>query len=360
MNSGDLATAIEYAHRALELNPSYIDAMNWLYISLTGLGQYDEQEIMLQRILAIDPLSIIGRLNYGSWLAGQNEIERAHEVAEAMLAQNPWAGLSTHAFTAIYNEGNLSDGLSWSLQAYAADPGDLQSNTYLVNSFSWVGEYNEARRISNSLTYLVDVAEGRFDDAIRSTQRKLELDPDNFEVMVIGADVLYFAGRFDEAGELYQRIFDYLPAGVAIANQPYVITRMAFSKREAGDELGAQAAIEIANTDVKNRISAGFDNQYARGIASMLAAYNNDPDSVLAELNSALKFGLRDPLFLDEPLFEAIREDSRFIALGDKLDGILREEHGKVLQLICFNNPAPGAWQPLPATCEGVQQQHRL
>jgi len=360
MNSGDLATAIEYAHRALELNPSYIDAMNWLYISLTGLGQYDDQEIMLQRILAIDPLSTIGRLNYGSWLGGQNEIEKAHEVADALLEQNPWAGFATHAVTAIYNEGNVAGGLSWSLQAYAADPGDLQSNTYLVNSFSWVGEHDEARRISNSLTYLVDVAEGRLDDAIRSTQRKLELDPDNFEVMVIAADVLYFAGRFAEAGELYERLFDYLPEGVAIANQPFVIMRLAFSKREAGDELGAQAAAEIANNDIEKRISAGFDNQYSNGTAAMLAAYENNPGAAIAALNRSLEFGLRDPLFLIEPVFEAIRDDSRFIALGDKLDGILEEEHGKVLQLICFNNPAPGAWQPLPATCEGVQQQHRL
>jgi hypothetical protein len=28
-----------------------------------------------------------------------------------------------------------------------------------------------------------------------------------------------------------------------------------------------------------------------------------------------------------------------------------------MLQLICFNNPAPGAWQPLQKTCEGVEEQ---
>jgi adenylate cyclase len=39
MNSGDLTSSIEYAHKALELNPSYIDAMNWLYLELASLGE---------------------------------------------------------------------------------------------------------------------------------------------------------------------------------------------------------------------------------------------------------------------------------------------------------------------------------
>jgi hypothetical protein len=35
-------------------------------------------------------------------------------------------------------------------------------------------------------------------------------------------------------------------------------------------------------------------------------------------------------------------------------------EHDKVLQLICFNNPTPDNWQPLPETCEGVAEQSKL
>jgi hypothetical protein len=29
------------------------------------------------------------------------------------------------------------------------------------------------------------------------------------------------------------------------------------------------------------------------------------------------------------------------------------------LQLICFNNPAPGIWQPMLQTCEGVEKQRQ-
>ena len=33
---------------------------------------------------------------------------------------------------------------------------------------------------------------------------------------------------------------------------------------------------------------------------------------------------------------------------------ILAAEHDKVLQLICFNNPVPGDWQPMLEACEEV------
>jgi tetratricopeptide (TPR) repeat protein len=233
----------------------------------------------------------------------------------------------------------------------------MLSNTYLVQSFNWVGEYDEARRISDSLSYLVDIAEGRIDDAIQSTQRKLELDPDNQDVIVIAADVLYFAGRLDEARPLYERLLDFLPEGRPINNTPDATIRMALSRRKAGDELAAQAAIDTVRQDLEKRHSLGFDNQFLRRADAMLAAYDNDPDTALAALNDALRLGLRDPLVFDEPVFDVIRNDSRFISLREELAGFLATEHRKMLQLICFNNPAPGAWQPLQKTCEGVEEQ---
>jgi hypothetical protein len=92
----------------------------------------------------------------------------------------------------------------------------------------------------------------------------------------------------------------------------------------------------------------------------MLAAYENDPDTAIVALNRSLQLGLRDPLFFDEPVFDEIKDDPRFTVLRKELDRLLVAEHEKVLQLICFDNPAPGAWQPLPETCEGVAEQRKL
>jgi hypothetical protein len=102
---------------------------------------------------------------------------------------------------------------------------------------------------------------------------------------------------------------------------------------------------------------AGRKNQYEHRTEAMLAAFENSPEGVITGLESALQLGLRDPQVFDDPLFEALRDEPRFVGLRQELDAILSTEHDKVLQLICFNNPTPDNWRPLPETCEGVEQQ---
>jgi len=57
-----------------------------------------------------------------------------------------------------------------------------------------------------------------------------------------------------------------------------------------------------------------------------------------------------------EPAMAPYAEDPEFQALAARLDAILEEERRNTLQLICFNNPIPDAWQPLPETCDGVDK----
>ena len=65
---------------------------------------------------------------------------------------------------------------------------------------------------------------------------------------------------------------------------------------------------------------------------------------------------MRDRIIFDNPALDELRDNPRFIAVRDEFDAILAEEHEKVLQLICFNNPVPNDWRPLPETCDGVEE----
>ncbi len=90
---------------------------------------------------------------------------------------------------------------------------------------------------------------------------------------------------------------------------------------------------------------------------AMIAAFEHDPDRVIAALKSAIQRGLWGLAFLDETIFEDLRDEPRFVALREELVAKLAAEHDNVLQLICFNNPVPDDWQPMPETCEGVAEQ---
>ena len=148
-NSGDPTSAIEYARTALERNPSYSDAMNWLYLALSRLGRYEEADAALMQMLVIDPMTIVGRSNYANLLGGTGRVEEGHGIADNLLPQSLWVGYVRHAEMSLIYEANLDEGLSWGLKAHIEDPGNLFSNYFVVLGFNWIGEYDEARRISD-------------------------------------------------------------------------------------------------------------------------------------------------------------------------------------------------------------------
>ncbi len=362
--SADYESTVEHARRALALNPSYSDAMNWLYIALARLGRYEEADATLKQMLVTDPLTMVGRFNYSILLNRKGRVKEAHELADQLLEESQAFKYWAHTHTSLIWEGKIAEGLSWALRALAEDPSDYWGSEHPVLGFIWIGEYDEARRINNILNYMVDVAEERFDEAIRATHTRMRSDSENSDVLGVAANVLYLAGRIDEALPLYERLRDFVPEGRPIlpSNEMYssateMTMRLALARRKADDEDGAQAAVQIAKQDHAARHAAGRKDQFQYRAEAMIAAFENNPDRVIAALKSAMRLGLRDPQVFSDPIFEDLWDEPRFVELQQELDAILAAEHEKVLQLICFNNPVPDNWQPLPETCEGVEEQ---
>ena len=78
-----------------------------------------------------------------------------------------------------------------------------------------------------------------------------------------------------------------------------------------------------------------------------------DPESALDLLTAAVQTGPYDPTLFDEPAFDGLRESARFRSLETEYQKIFARERQKTLQILCFDNPAPDAWPPLPETCAG-------
>jgi len=358
IDSNDPESTIEHARRALAANPSYADAMNWLLIAYSNLGRYEEANATREQMLVTDPLTIIGRFNYGVWLSRTGRFEEAHELADQLLAQSPRWGYSLHANLSLFAEGEIAESLSWALRESAASG---VGSISMYSGFVKVGEYDEARRINPSQTDWIDLAEGRFDEAIRAAQRRMQLAPENEFAVWAAAEILYAAGRIDEALPHYEHLLDFVPEGRPISSVIGLIRsdnetmmRLALARRKAGDEDGAQAAARIATQDHAALSAVGAKDRFQFRTEAMIAAFENNPDRVIAALKSAMQSGLRNPQVFDDLIFEELWNEPRFVALQEELDAILAAEHDKVLQLICFNNPTPDNWQPLPETCEGV------
>jgi len=357
----DPESSIEHAQKALALNPNYADAMNWLYIAFLDLGRYEEADAMLKQMLVTDPLTFVGRSNYAVYLAVNGKIEEAHEMADQLLAQGARLGYFSHAQTSLFSEGKIAESVSWALRG-SAETGAVSYN--LMMAFTMDGDYDEARRIDASQAYWVDLAEEHFDEAIRVTQRRVQLAPENKITVWQAAEILYTSGRIDEALPLYERSLGFVPEGRPISsiNGTYrsdneTMMRLALARRRNGDEDGAQVVAEIARQEHAALDTVGRKNQYQHRTEAMIAAFEHDPERAFAAIKSAIRLGLRDRQYLDDAIFEDLWGEQSFVALQQELDTILADEHDKVLQLICFNNPTPDDWQPLPETCEGVEEQ---
>jgi TolB-like protein/Flp pilus assembly protein TadD len=353
--SGDFESEIEHARKALASNPNYGDAMNWLRIALLKLGRYEEADTFMDQMLTADPLDFVVRYNYAEWLCEMGRIDRARELADQVLAESSRWGNWLHAHVSLFCEGRLAHGLSNALR--------MQHRFWAMFAFIWVGEYDEARRMNPDESYWVDTAEGNWDEAIRVTQRRLNIAPDSASNTAIAGSVLFEAGRIDEALPLLERALDFVPEGRPIAADLGLRATiwLAEARRKAGDEDGAQAAAQIARRDIGAQRATGRDYPDLRLAEAMLAAFDNDPDRVIGALELAIELGLRNkPSSFEDASFHQLQDEPRFVELQQELDAILAEEHDKVLQLICFNNPVPDDWQPLPETCQGVAEQHRL
>jgi TolB-like protein/Flp pilus assembly protein TadD len=357
---GDFESVVGHARKALASNPNYVDAMNWLQMGLGNLGRHDEAGAIFEQILVTDPLSVSARASHALWLSSLGRIEEAHERADQILAQSQSMGYRVHSRISLLWEGKIADSLFWALKA--------QVNEFFTKwAFLWVGEYEEARRFGGEVW--IDILEGRWDAAVRAAQEDLQRHPDSKVNIEIAADALFYAGRIDEALPLYERLLDLVPEGqpMPVFYWPLPATmRLALARRQAGDEAGAQAAAQIVRQEHAAGRAAGVVSFEQDLTEAMLAAFDQDTDRAIAALRSAIQRGLRFLIHVDEPVFDDLRDEPRFVALRQEMEILLAEEHGKVLQLICFNNPVPEDWQPMPETCEGVVEQsghsysHRL
>jgi tetratricopeptide (TPR) repeat protein len=358
LTASEFESGVLNAKRTLELNPSYADAWNWLYITNVAIGRYAEANDAIEKLLRVDPLSTFGRYNYAKTLALRpGQMQDALALTDSLFAQSPSFGYYTHAQIAYY-AGAVDEALEWSLKAFVSGPlGERIAADPISRSLSQLDMLPEALRLTDNARYWAYLNQRMWPELIEHARQRLILDSTNENNKLMLANALHLADDVDQAQTLYEELLSVRP-GVAIIDQNSEsvapTARAALGRLRAGDEEGSRELIELAREDLRQRSAAEFIHGEFYRAAAIVSMLDEDHEGALENLERAIERGPRDPSLFSEPAFAPLLQSQKFKALESRLESILAGQRVNALQAICFDNPVAGEWQPLPETCAGV------
>jgi len=179
--AGDTRAAEGHYRRAVELNPTHVEALLQLARVVSWHERLEESISIYERALEVDPGNLRGRLGLAvveSWTA---DFRRATEIYEGILSEHPGhreATLGLARTRAWAGDTSTAAGLYQDL--LRADPRDIEARNGLAQALSW---------------------QGRLDQALALYDESLAQEPDNAEALAGRARILLWQGRSPQAWE---------------------------------------------------------------------------------------------------------------------------------------------------------------
>lgn len=145
------------AERAIELNPNYSMAYNWLGLLLNGKGEFEKALEVFRKGLEVDPLSAVLRSNIAHAFGSLGRFDEMKAGAQRIIEISPDTFLAYAAMFEYhyYARGRLDEAIPWHLQAIDKGPHQPTTPTFLGTAFldlgddrsagSWIGRAADIR-----------------------------------------------------------------------------------------------------------------------------------------------------------------------------------------------------------------------
>ncbi|MEM6301850.1 MAG: hypothetical protein AAF749_08925 [Pseudomonadota bacterium] len=350
--NGDGEATIRYADQALALRPNYPDANNWKINQLNTLGMFREALDAKERLLEVDPLSVIGRLNAVGNIS-LNDYDRAMKIAESIAAQSPWASHVAKAQIHTFNGEPLEE-MKQLMLAYAIDSEDLLVNGRIVYLFATLGMTEEALRISREFEANVLLFNGEFEKAEAAIEQQLAADPDSKELLADLGSAKYGLKNYADAVSVWRGALTETSHGIGIdynGNEIPTI-QMIHAAALTGDiELARTLESSMRSTMAAEK-AVGYSNGLWFGQKSALDAATGNSAASLEALEIAIEKNFVQPYFLKQAYYDDLRSNESFQSLKGIMEQGASEYRLQMISLVCENNPIPDHWRPLATTCD--------
>ncbi|MEM9397527.1 MAG: tetratricopeptide repeat protein [Pseudomonadota bacterium] len=350
--NGDGDATIRFADQALTLRPNYPDANNWKINELNALGRFREALDAKERLLEVDPLSVIGRLNAVGDIS-LTDYDRAMSIAESIAPQSQWASHGAKAQIHTFNSEPIKE-MEQLLLAYAIDSQDLLVNGRITLLFASLDMTDEALRIARELEPYVQVSNGEFEAAEAAFERLLAADPESRGLRVNLGSARYGLKKYAEALSVWREALRETPNGLLLEdNGNYVpFVQMIHAALLTGqDELALVLQKSMRNT-MAAAAEIGYDNAWWYAQKSALEAVAGNDNASLEALQSAVEKNFAQTRLLEEAYYAPLSTNEVFLSLKKRVSQKARDYRLEMKALVCDRNPIPDHWRPLATTCD--------
>ena len=250
-------------------------------------------------------------------------LSKAEACAARVFALNPESSKAYGLRGAIRNNrADSAGGMEDFKKALALDPNDPEALLWLGYGYGVAGRMSLARALMERLQRvdpltsinlgmygMIEMYDGRYDEALRWTQRAVDIDPANPTQRMLHALMLAANRRRDEAIP----IFDAVARETPLIAWTQVAPAMACALR--GDRAGVRRAITP-----ELRAAARWDDIFSWWAADCFALVD-ERDAALEFLERAVEFGYINWPFLSvhEPFLANIRGEARFERLMERV-----------------------------------------
>jgi tetratricopeptide (TPR) repeat protein len=307
---GDLATAVQAARQAIQIDSNLPEAHNHLGLALQALGQTEEAEGAFRTAVTLQPRFALAWNNLGNLLHGQGRNEEALAAFRQAVQADPRLPLAlSNLGQALLEAGEKEEAERYLRQAVELAPTLAEAWSNLGNVLRAQDKLDEAVRCyRQALQLRPEVAmihgnlgqalqqQGYLAEAIACYARAAQLDPSSPRFETFWASALAEQENYSAAAEHYRKALALQPDYVEALQGLGSVLLEQGNTQEALEHF--QAALQIRPTDAETLVSRAAAyaelGQLERAHADYRAALQHDPEHAGAW--SVLATQLRDRL----------------------------------------------------------------
>jgi TolB-like protein/Tfp pilus assembly protein PilF len=333
--TGDYEQAIESLREALSINPTLVNARNWLANAYARVNQLDEVIRIREETLVRDPLYLPGINNilddyilYGDIEKAQALLDRIKPYMPASRTMVSWNGV-LH-----FSAGRVAESMPYFEAAYGMQPNNLTAQNHLARALYYSAQYERLFAMGRDEFTVYGLMQiGRNEEALQLA-RKMAAAGDELALLRVLVSQRQYAELLEYVGSRWTdlRAFeaDY-PERDGWSERNY-LGLIAYAHQRMGSDEMFQDAMQRYEAALDYQRQMGANNQSFAFAEALNAVLRGNHETALLKLAAAIDGGVTfDPNLSNSwPMFEALDGNPRFEAIMTDMTGHLNSERAKL------------------------------